>query len=257
MGEQADRPQDNPSASDGVEDAPWTAPSDGGVLDVEPDSYFGDDAATLGDRIAAARLAAGLTQSGLAARLGVGEKMISSWENDRSEPRANRLAMLAGLLNVSVSWLLIGGGEGVAPPDAAVAAGQPEPLSPLTIETPVRDLAMARRFYGDVLGCPIIESRDDATSFSFFGHRAVTRLDEAAPDGADEAAARRIGVRIPWSEWEALTERLRAEAVSFVAEPAIHNVGAAEEHGAFVVADPAGNAFEFRADKHAAPGNAV
>ena len=34
-----------------------------------------------------------------------------------SEPRANKLSMLAGLLNVSVMWLLNGEGEGVDDPD--------------------------------------------------------------------------------------------------------------------------------------------
>ena len=37
---------------------------------------------------------------------------IKSWENDNSEPRANRLSMLAGLLNVSITWLIIAVGSG-------------------------------------------------------------------------------------------------------------------------------------------------
>ena len=40
---------------------------------------------------------------------------IQAWESDRSQPRANRLAMLAGVLNVSLSWLLHG--VGVSPAD--------------------------------------------------------------------------------------------------------------------------------------------
>ena len=34
-----------------------------------------------------------------------------------SEPRANKLSMMAGLLNVSVMWLLSGEGNGVDAPD--------------------------------------------------------------------------------------------------------------------------------------------
>lgn len=79
--------------------------------------WFSPEAATFGDRLAGAREAAGLSQGDLARRLGVRLKTVMSWENDLSEPRANRLQMAAGLLNVSLMWLLTGEGDGVPPPD--------------------------------------------------------------------------------------------------------------------------------------------
>lgn len=82
----------------------------------DDNSYFSDDASTFGDRVAAARRAAGLKQEELAARLGIKLKTIRAWEDDVSEPRANRLAMMAGMLNVSIIWLLTGAGEGVNDP---------------------------------------------------------------------------------------------------------------------------------------------
>ncbi|HHC29101.1 MAG TPA: helix-turn-helix domain-containing protein [Rhodobacterales bacterium] len=86
------------------------------MTDTATEDWFSEDRATFGDRLAAAREAAELTQKGLAKRLGVKAKTIAAWENDLSEPRANRLQMLAGLLNVSLMWLLNGEGEGVDPP---------------------------------------------------------------------------------------------------------------------------------------------
>jgi transcriptional regulator with XRE-family HTH domain len=44
-------------------------------------------------------------------------KTIRAWENDRSEPRANRLQMLAGILGVSIMWLLNGEGDGLEGPE--------------------------------------------------------------------------------------------------------------------------------------------
>jgi transcriptional regulator with XRE-family HTH domain len=82
------------------------------------DDWFSEERATFGDRLAAARDGAGLSQKDLAKRLGVKLKTIVAWENDISEPRANRLQMLAGLLNVSLMWLLNGEGDGVDPPGA-------------------------------------------------------------------------------------------------------------------------------------------
>jgi len=84
--------------------------------DIPTDGWFSDEHATFGDRLAAAREAADLSQKDLAKRIGVKSKTVAAWENDLSEPRANRLQMLAGLLNVSLMWLLNGNGEGVDPP---------------------------------------------------------------------------------------------------------------------------------------------
>jgi len=70
---------------------------------------------TLGGRIWRARDALGLSTKDLADRLGVRIDTISAWERDRSEPRTNRLFMLAGILGVTPAWLIAGIGE--APKD--------------------------------------------------------------------------------------------------------------------------------------------
>ena len=77
---------------------------------------YSDDFATFGDRIASGREALGLTQLQLSRRIGVQEETLAAWEADRSEPRANKLQMLAGVLNTSLVWLMSGEGEG-APTD--------------------------------------------------------------------------------------------------------------------------------------------
>jgi len=87
------------------------------------DDWYSDDTATFGDRVTAAREAAGLSPRDLARRIGVREGTVAAWEEDQADPRANKLQMLAGLLNVSLMWLLNGAGDGVAPP------GEAAPLS--------------------------------------------------------------------------------------------------------------------------------
>ncbi|WP_278920879.1 MULTISPECIES: helix-turn-helix domain-containing protein [Pseudophaeobacter] len=82
----------------------------------ETTDWFGPEAATFGDRVAAAREAADMTQAQLARRLGVKKSTLIGWEQDLSEPRANKLSMVSGLLNVSMSWLLTGEGEGMSEP---------------------------------------------------------------------------------------------------------------------------------------------
>lgn len=78
--------------------------------------WFGPESATFGDRVAGAREAAGMTQAQLARRLGVKKSTLNAWEQDLSEPRANKLSMMAGLVNVSIMWMLTGEGEGMSAP---------------------------------------------------------------------------------------------------------------------------------------------
>jgi transcriptional regulator with XRE-family HTH domain len=103
-------------------------------MSVTPDAttgWYSDEAATFGDRITAAREAVGLSQEEVARRLGVRLRTVRAWEEDMAEPRANKLQMLAGLLNVSIRWLLTGEGEGVPDPDAAE---MPAEITALLIE---------------------------------------------------------------------------------------------------------------------------
>ncbi len=94
--------------------------ADGPVLD------FTDDAATLGDRLTLSREAAGLDLGQLAERIGVRPQTVRNWEEDRAEPRSNRLQMLAGMLDVSLVWLISGLGPG---PRAASGPGPAEPAA--------------------------------------------------------------------------------------------------------------------------------
>ena len=69
------------------------------------------DLDTIGGRILRARQTQDLTAAQMARRVGVTTATATSWESNRSEPRANRMAMLAGVLNVSPTWLIFGLGE--------------------------------------------------------------------------------------------------------------------------------------------------
>ncbi|MGC1506487.1 MAG: helix-turn-helix domain-containing protein [Sulfitobacter sp.] len=104
----------------------------------EETDWYGPDAATFGDRVAAARERAGMGQGVLAKRLGVKLATLRAWEEDRSEPRANRLSILAGLLNVSMMWLINGDGEGIEGPLESDAVGE-------DMQTILGDIRLLRR----------------------------------------------------------------------------------------------------------------
>jgi transcriptional regulator with XRE-family HTH domain len=77
--------------------------------EMTPDTY--DDGDTLGGRITRARDLAALTLEDAASHIGVTAETLSEWENDRSEPRANKVMTLAGVLGVSPAWLISGTGD--------------------------------------------------------------------------------------------------------------------------------------------------
>src|SRR3546814_21175431 len=54
----------------------------------------------------------GLSVAQAARRLGVKTATWQGWENDRAEPRSNKLLMIAGAFGVSPTWLLGGYGDG-------------------------------------------------------------------------------------------------------------------------------------------------
>ena len=110
--------------------------------------WYGPDTATFGDRLAAARDATSMSQQQLAKRLGIKVTTLKAWEGDLSEPRANRLSMLAGLLNVSITWLINGEGEGVDSPEETPEISQE--MSDLLIE--MRTLKSTLKESSDRLG---------------------------------------------------------------------------------------------------------
>lgn len=81
------------------------------------------DTESLGQRIVFARERAGLTTAQAARRLGVKTRTLTNWERDESEPRPNRLVMLAQMLAVSPAWLLEGE-AGFAPRDVEPGIAQ-------------------------------------------------------------------------------------------------------------------------------------
>ena len=110
--------------------------------------WFSEDAATFGDRLAAAREEAGLTQEALASKLGVKTATLAAWENDLKEPRANRLQMLAGMLSVSLSWLMTGMGDGPDGPEQ----GQPLTADLVDLLAEMRGLRAQIAMSADKLG---------------------------------------------------------------------------------------------------------
>lgn len=76
------------------------------------DGIYSEHVATVGDRLTAAREAAGLSVALLAEELGVRPETLDGWEVDQAEPNAPLLTQIAVRLGVDPEWLLTGTGAG-------------------------------------------------------------------------------------------------------------------------------------------------
>jgi hypothetical protein len=118
---------------------------------------------------------------------------------------------------------------------------------------PVDDLAAARRFYGEILGCPEGRSAEHWVDFDLFGHQIVAHLVPRPSDrvtnpvDGDDVPVPHFGLLLRPEDWRDLAARLRAGGVDFVIEPHTRFAGEAGEQSTMFVLDPAGNALEFKA----------
>ena len=118
----------------------------------------------------------------------------------------------------------------------------------------MRDIGSTRRFYVDVLGCQ--QGRESARwiDFDFFGHQLSAHVvDEAFlsspatnPVDGDDVPVRHFGAILPWADWHALRDRLKASDQAFVIEPHIRFAGEPGEQATMFFLDPSGNALEFK-----------
>jgi uncharacterized protein len=127
-------------------------------------------------------------------------------------------------------------------------------MPPFHLAFPVHDIAEARRFYGELLGCPEGRSSSEWVDFNFYGHQIVAHLapDECGHRGSSkvddhDVPVRHFGAVLTIAQWEDLAARLKAAGTKFVIEPYIRFKGEAGEQATMFFLDPSGNAVEIKA----------
>jgi len=129
-------------------------------------------------------------------------------------------------------------------------------LSPFHLAIPVNDLAKARSFYRDVIGCEEGRSSDHWVDFNFYGHQLVIHYKEGSqksenhnPVDGHDVPIPHFGIVLPYSDWESLATRLKESNQKFIIEPYIRFEGQVGEQATMFFQDPCGNALEFKSFK--------
>ena len=124
---------------------------------------------------------------------------------------------------------------------------------PFHLAFPVNDLNEARRFYGELLGCPEGRSSNEWVDFNFYGHQIVAHVSKEAASSAanrvdgDDVPVRHFGVVLSMNDWHRLARRLKDAGARFIIEPHVRFTGQPGEQATLFVMDPSGNALEFKA----------
>tara|TARA_B110000285_G_scaffold188681_1_gene214954 strand:+ start:4388 stop:4807 length:420 start_codon:yes stop_codon:yes gene_type:complete len=131
-------------------------------------------------------------------------------------------------------------------------------MNPFHLAIPVKNLAVCRTFYRDVLECSEGRSSDKWVDFNFFGHQFVihekpadTNIAEPVSNSVDghTVPVPHFGVVLEWDKWVELSEKLKAKNIEFVIEPYIRFKGEVGEQATMFFLDPENNALEFKAFK--------
>lgn len=132
-------------------------------------------------------------------------------------------------------------------------------MNPFHLAIPVKDLAICRKFYKEVLGCSEGRSSDHWVDFNFFGHQLVihqkpnqVNVDKPISSSVDghDVPVPHFGVVLDWDKWTELSENLNSKNIDFIIEPYIRFEGQVGEQGTMFFLDPENNALEFKSFKN-------
>lgn len=116
----------------------------------------------------------------------------------------------------------------------------------------VRDLDVARRFYGSVLGCAEGRSTDTWVDFDLFGHQLSLHLGEPFATtltgrvGDHWVPMPHFGLVLALPDWQAMAQRLQNAGVNFVLPPQVRFEGQPGEQWTLFFLDPFGNPIEMK-----------
>ena len=128
-------------------------------------------------------------------------------------------------------------------------------MPPFHLAFPVHDIAVARQFYGELLGCPEGRSSSEWVDFNFYGHQIVAHLapEECNRRGSSskvddhDVPVRHFGAVLNLAQWQQLADKLKAAGTTFVIEPYVRFKGEPGEQATMFFLDPSGNAIEIKA----------
>ena len=116
---------------------------------------------------------------------------------------------------------------------------------------PIHDVAAAKRFYVDGLGCTLGRESSHAATFGLAGHQLVAHLMTERLPSQQGIYPRHFGLVFSSKDsWQQLLEQAQEKKLSFYQQPRVRFPGTRIEHHTFFLQDPSGNLLEFKHYTH-------
>ena len=126
---------------------------------------------------------------------------------------------------------------------------QQKPIFHLAI--PINNIAKAKTFYCDGLGCTVGRETDKALILNFYGHQVVGHITEEILTPQNSIYPRHFGLIFPVeADWEALLNQVEKQQISFYIAPKLRFPEQLTEHRTFFLEDPFYNLLEFKLYRH-------
>lgn len=112
---------------------------------------------------------------------------------------------------------------------------------------PINDVAVAKQFYADGLGCTIGRENNSAVIFNFFGTQLVGHITQHELVKQSGIYPRHLGLILTEKkEWEKLCDRAVEQELTFYQQPKLRFPNQNLEHHTFFLEDPFYNLLEFK-----------
>jgi uncharacterized protein len=116
---------------------------------------------------------------------------------------------------------------------------------------PTHDVAAAKRFYVEGLGCTLGRESSYAVTFGLAGHQLVGHLTPEPLPAQQGIYPRHFGLVLPSQEaWQTLVDQAKAKGLTFYQQPRVRFPETRIEHRTFFLEDPSHNLLEFKYYTH-------
>ena len=112
---------------------------------------------------------------------------------------------------------------------------------------PINDIAQAKDFYANGLGCEIGRESSNSVILNLYGHQIVAHVAKEILEPQKGIYPRHFGLVFALeSDWEALLERAEKKHLKFYQQPKRRFTNSPLEHRTFFLEDPFHNLLEFK-----------
>lgn len=112
---------------------------------------------------------------------------------------------------------------------------------------PIKNIDLAKNYYGDILGATIGRENSHAIIFNFYGHQLVGHTTEEELTPPPNIYPRHFGlIFTDKSQFDTFLSRCQEHHLEFYQQPKLRFKGQLTEHNTFFLQDPFYNILEFK-----------